>query len=50
MAWHFYYITIELTVKLNDKETVTGPVFVSVCLSDAAHRNVNQKYVFFKKH
>ena len=29
----------------------TDPVFdqVSVCLSGAAHRNMNQKYIFLKK-
>ena len=32
MARHFYYITIDLTVNIR--------------LSDAAHRNMNQKYVF----
>ena len=51
-ARQFYYIKIDLTVKLNDKETVNRSCFdqVSVRLSDAAHRNVNQKYIFFKKH
>ena len=50
MARQFYYITIALTVKLNDKETGNkDPVFdqVRVGLSDAAHRNMNQIYVFF---
>ena len=49
MTRQFYCITIALTVKLNDKEQSTDPVFdqVSVRLSDAAHRNINQKYVFF---
>ena len=39
------------TVKLTDKETVNRPVFdeVGVRLSDAAHRNMNQKYVLFWK-
>ena len=48
MARQFYYITRDLTVKLNDKETANFDQ-VSVRLSDAAHRNMNQKYVFFKK-
>ena len=45
MARQFYYITIDLTVELNDKD----PVFdqISIRLSDAAHRNMNQHYVFF---
>ena len=49
MAGQFYYITIDLTVKLNDKETVNRSCFeqVSVRLSDAAYRNMNQEYVFF---
>ena len=50
MAKQFYYITKDLTVKLDDKES-TDSVFdqVSVCLLDAAHCNKNQKCVFFKK-
>ena len=39
MARQFYYITIELTVKLNDMEKVNKTWFV--------HCNMNQKYVFF---
>ena len=34
-----YYITIELTVKLNDMEKVNKTWFV--------HCNMNQKYAFF---
>ena len=48
----FYYITIDLTVKLNDEvKKSSNPVFdqVSVRLSDAAHRNMNQKFAFFLK-
>ena len=52
MAKHSYYITIDLTVKLNDKEQSTGPVFgqVSFGVSDAAYRNMNQNMSFLKKH
>ena len=39
MARQFYYIKIELTVKLNDMEKVNKTWFV--------HCNMNQKYVFF---
>ena len=39
----------DLTVKLNDRKQSTDPVFVSVRLSDAARRSINQKYLFFKK-
>ena len=52
MAKHSYYITIDLTVKLNDKEQSTDPVFdqVSFGVSDAAYRNMNQNMSFLKKH
>ena len=45
MARQFYYITIDLTVKLNDKERVNNPVSdrVSIRLSEY-ERNMNQKY------
>ena len=46
MARRFYYITIDLLNWMIRKQS-TDPVFVSVCLSDA-HRNMNQKYVFFQ--
>ena len=50
IARKFYYITIDRTVKLNDQETVKNPVFdkVNVSLSDTAHHNMEQKYVFSK--
>ena len=49
MASEFYYITISLTVKLNDQQILFFDQ-VSVCLSGAVHRNMNQKYMsFFKK-
>ena len=49
MARH--YIVTDFTVKLNDKSKSTDPVFdqISVCLSDAAHRNMNQKICHFLK-
>ena len=48
MAKHFYYITIDLLNWIIRKQ-LTDPVFdqISVRLSDATHRNMNQKYVFF---
>ena len=51
MARQFYYITIDLTVKLNDRKQSTDPVFdqVSIRLLDAAHCKMNQKHVFFFK-
>ena len=42
----FYYITINLTVKLNDKETFDQ---VSLHLLDAVHQIMNQKHVYFLK-
>ena len=49
MARH--YIVTDFTVKLNDKSKSTDPVFdqISVRLSDAAHRNMNQKICHFLK-
>ena len=48
MTRQLYCVTIDLTVKLNDKETVDRSCFSqSVPLSDAAHHNINQIYVFF---
>ena len=51
VARQFYYIKVDLTVKLNVRKQSTDPVFdqVSVRLSDATHRNMNQKDVFLKK-
>ena len=51
MARQFYYIAIDLTVKLNDKDFVsTDSVFdqVSVRLSDAAHRDKHKNMSFLK--
>ena len=49
MPKQFYYITIDLIVKLNDKSTV--PVFdqVSVCLLDVPIVLRTKNMSFFKK-
>ena len=44
MLRQFYYITINLTVKLNDKETFDQ---VSLRLLYAVHQIMNQKHVYF---
>ena len=45
MTRQFHDITIDLTVRKQSADPVFDQVIVR--LSDAANRNMNQKYVFF---